>query len=655
MPRDGDDAPHEEELRSDRLLFGRRVDAGGRYAELRAQATADPERFWAGIARSELSWSRPFERVLDGSAPFFRWFGGGTLNAAHNCVDRHLGTPTAQRVAYYWEGEDGAHRTLSYAELGRAVQRLADALAARGFSKEDRAAVYLPMIPELPIAMLALAHRGIPFTVVFSGFSAEALALRVRDLGARILLTADVGYRRGQVVPLGEIADRAAQGAPSLDTVVRLHRSRERSRPLSDRTIDWDRFCAPPAPRVAPVELPSEHPLFLLYSSGTTGSPKGVVHSTGGYLTHVAATMRWIFAPGPTDVYWCAADIGWVTGHSYIVFGPLLVGATSVLYEGALDHPEPARFYEILERHGVTELYTSPTALRSLRRHGDTLPQRHDLRRLRLLGSVGEPINPSVWDWYFRVVGGGRCPVVDTWWQTETGGIMVAPTPALDGRSLKPGSATLPLPGVRVEVLTEAGREAASGERGFAIVRGPWPGMLLGLWKDDERYRATYWTRFPGTYYTGDYAVRDEDGYLWFLGRADEVLKVAGHRIGTALVHHPAVAEAAVCGLPDPVRGEHPIAFVVLRPGESDKRALPRELEELVEVEIGRFARPSRVVIVGQLPRTRSGKIMRRVVRAVALRGVEVGDLSTLEEEASVEEVRRAVAAFASELSATQR
>ncbi|MCI4346137.1 MAG: AMP-binding protein, partial [Thermoplasmata archaeon] len=428
---------------------------------------------------------------------------------------------------------------------------------------------------------------------------------------------------------------------------------------VTGREVEWEDLVKSGAPPVPPQELPSDHPLFLLYSSGTTGLPKGIIHGTGGYLTHVAATTRWVFDPGPNDVLWCAADIGWVTGHSYIVFGPLALGATSVLYEGAFDHPGPDRFYEILARYGVSELYTSPTALRSLRRQGDERARSHRLGKLRLLGSVGEPINPSVWEWYFRVIGQGRCPIVDTWWQTETGGILVSPAPSLDGRPLKPGSATLPLPGIDVAVFREDGRPAASGERGFAVVRKPWPGMLLGLWNDPERYQQAYWSRFPGVYYTGDYAVQDSDGYLWFLGRADEVLKVAGHRIGTAelesaLLHHPSVAEAAVCSEPDPVKGSRPFAVVVLRPGVSASTVLADALATTIEERVGKFARPDRVMFVGMLPRTRSGKIMRRVVQAVVLQGGSVGDVSTLEDEASIEEVRQAVARLTAEIAALQ-
>ncbi|HEV2449738.1 MAG TPA: acetate--CoA ligase [Thermoplasmata archaeon] len=636
------------------LPFDRRYSWGGRYAPLRAEGRADPEAFWAGIARRELLWERPFTRTLGGTPPEYRWFEGGELNAAANCLLRHAGTPVAQKVAYYWEGEEGSRRTLSYADLEREVRALAGALAARGFTSEDRAAIYLPMVPELPIAMLALALLGIPFTVVFSGFAAEALAHRLTDLGARLLLTAESGRRRGATIPLLETARAAAAQCPGLELTVVLGRGAG-SALQEGKEVGWTELVRELHPPATLAVVPSNHPLFLLYSSGTTGSPKGIVHGTAGYLTQLAATVRWVFDPAPTDVLWCAADVGWVTGHSYIVFGPLLAGATSVLYEGALDVPSAERFYEIVERYRVSLLYTSPTALRSLRRAGEELPSRHDLSSLRLLGSVGESINPSVWEWYFRRVGGGRCPIVDTWWQTETGGIMVSPTPSLDSRPLKPGSATLPVPGVEVAVLREDGRECAVGERGYAAILRPWPGMLLGLWKDPERYRSTYWTRFPGAYYTGDYAVRDPDGYLWFLGRADEVLKIAGHRIGTievedALLHHPAVAEAAVCGAPDEVKGEVPVAVVVLRAGVESSPGLPKELAEYVSARIGKFACPQRVLIVAKLPRTRSGKIMRRVVRAVVVARASPGDVSTLEDEASVEEVRHAADALAGEL-----
>jgi acetyl-CoA synthetase len=626
-----------------------------RYRALQRASLKDPVAFWGQVGREELIWRRPFTRVLDWDPPFARWFPDGELNAAENCLDRHLSTPTRNRVAYYWEGEDGRRVTLSYEELHREVNRFAAGLAAAGYGPNDFAAVYMPMIPELPVALLALARLGIPFTVVFSGFSATALADRIRALGARLLLTADGGYRRGRVVPLKAIADEALASAPSVDRVIVARRTGQAVPMRPPRDEAWaevGRRGRGPAPAPA---FPSTHLLYLLYSSGTTGSPKAIGHGTGGYLAHVRATQRWVFDPRPEDVYWCAADLGWVTGHSYILFGPLMNGLTSVLYEGAFDHPVPDRLWEMVERYRVNILYTSPTALRAQRRFGDDAVRRHDLSALRLLGTVGEAINPPVWRWYFDLVGGGRCPIVDTWWQTETGGILISPAPGLGLVPLKPGSATYPLPGIDADVVDEAGRPAAPGEKGFAVIRRPWPGMLLTLHGDDERYRAQYWQRFPGVYYPGDYAVKDADGYFWFLGRADEVLKVAGHRLGTieiedALLAHADVAEAAVCGVADETRGEVPVAFVVLREGATGSPELAHEVAENVSSRIGKIARPAAVHFVRSLPKTRSGKIMRRVVRAVAEDETGVGDTTTLEDGASVDEVRAALARFRREL-----
>ncbi len=626
-----------------------------RYRSFHRQSVRDVGAFWGPLARELVRWHRPFTRTLEGEFPHARWFPDGELNLSENCLDRHLDGPTRNKVALYWEGEDGSRRTLSYAELTREVERLAGALHARGFSKRDYAAIYLPMVPELPVTMLALARLGIPFTTVFSGFSASALAERIRRLGARLLVTADGGYRRGAVVPLKAIADEALEQAPSVTTSVVVRRTGAAVGSVPGRDVPWETLLSEGPRRQPPVPLPSDHPLFLLYSSGTTGHPKAIVHGTGGYLVHTLATMRWVFDARAEDVYWCAADVGWVTGHSYIVFGPLGLGLTSVLYEGALDHPAPDRVWSMVEHYGVNLLYTSPTALRSLRTHGDEPVLAHDLSSLRILGSVGEAINPSVWEWYYRVVGKERCPIVDTWWQTETGGIMISPAPGLGLVPMKPGSATYPLPGVDADVVDEKGRPAAPGEKGYAVIYRPWPGMLLGLHEDEARYVSSYFGRFPGAYYAGDYAVRDADGYFWFLGRADEVLKVAGHRLGTieiedAILSYPGVAEAAVCGRTDEVKGEVPVAFVVLRRGVEPDPALAGPIAAHVSALIGKIARPEEVHFVGRLPKTRSGKIMRRVVKAVADGRDDVGDLTTLEDGATVDEVREAIARFRSEL-----
>ena len=649
-----DATSHEAENRA----FRARLWSPERYRAYHRESVQDIRKFWEPIARSAVQWDRPFTRVLDWDPPFARWFPDGELNVSSNCLDRHLRSGAKDRVAYYWEGEDGSRRSLSYGDLHRAVDRMASALAARGFSADDFAAIYLPMIPELPVTMLALARLGIPFTTIFSGFSAAALSERLRQLGARLLITADGGLRRGSVVPLKKISDEALRSAPTVSTVVVVPRLGQTVDLTPGRDVLWPDFLREGTGPTNPVSVRSDHPLFLLYSSGTTGQPKAIVHGTGGYLVHVTASAQWVFDPQPKDTFWCAVDIGWVTGHSYIVFGALANGLTNVLYEGVFDHPTADRLWEMVERYRVSILHTSPTALRGLRRHGDDPVRSHDLSSLRLLGTVGEAINPAVWEWYFRVVGGGRCPIVDTWWQTETGGMMISAAPRIGLVPMKPGSATYPLPGIDADVVSEAGGPAGPGEKGYVIVRQPWPGMLLTLHGEEDRYRASYWQRFPGAYYAGDYAVRDADGYFWFLGRADEVLKVAGHRLGTieiedAILSFPGVAEAAVCGREDELKGEVPVAFVVVRAGARVGPDLPREIARHVEERIGKIARPEAVYVVARLPKTRSGKIMRRVVKAVADGKSAVGDVTTIDDEGSVDEIRAAIAALRQELGST--
>ena len=629
------------------------------YAARHAASLTEGPEFWARESRRFLTWATPFTRALDWEPPFARWFPDGRLNASVNCLDRHVAAGRGDAVAYWWEGEPGDRRTITYAALHREVVALAGALAARGFGPDGAAAVYLPMVPELPATILALARLGIPFTVVFSGFSPAALRDRIEDARANLVVTADGGYRRGKVIALKASVNEAIDGLPVPPTVVVVRRTGGEVAKGPGPELEYAELIREGRRAPAPAAHLATHRLFSLYSSGTTGRPKPIVHGTGGYLTQVVATMRWVFDPRPEDVFWCAADVGWVTGHSYIVFGPLALGVSSVLYEGAFDSPGPTRFWEILERYRVSILHTSPTALRALRKGTPEPRAGRDLDALRLLGTVGEAINPAVWEWYFDAVGAGRCPIVDTWWQTETGGMMVSPAPGIALVPLRPGSATLPLPGIDVDVVDDNGDRAPDGVKGHVVVRRPWPGMLMGLGDDEPRFRSTYWSRFPGLYQTGDFGIRDRDGYLWFLGRADEVLKVAGHRLGTieiedALLTHPGIAEAAVCGRADPVRGEVPLAFVVLRGVHGATPPTAEELRAVVVREIGGIARPEEVIVVGLLPKTRSGKIMRRVVRAVAEGRTELGDLSTLEDGASVAEVLKALQTFRRELEAAK-
>ena len=636
--------------------------------EMRRRALEDPEGFFSEIAR-ELDWFHTWDKVLDDSnPPFYRWFVGGLINASYNAVDRHLKRGLRNKAAIIWEGEDGASRVLTYYQLYREVNRVAALLENLGLRKGDTIAFYLPMIPELPIFMLAAARLGITFTVVFSGFSAKALAERINDSKAKVLVTADGGFRRGRVIELKKIADEALEMAPSVETVIVVKNVTARGAnidvPMTEGRDYWFHDLLPSHAKVDPVPVESTHPLFILYTSGTTGKPKGVVHSTGGYLVWVYATMKWVFDVKPDDVMFCTADIGWITGHSYVVFGPLLHGITTVMYEGAPDYPAPDRWWQIVEKYGVTIFYTAPTAIRMLMRYGDEWVKKHDLSTLRILGTVGEPINPEAWKWYYRVVGGERCPIVDTWWQTETGGIMISPAPGIQLVPLKPGSATYPLPGVDADVVCEDGSSCPPGKRGYLVIKRPWPGMLMSLWGDPERYIKVYWSRFSKPeegkwiYYPADYAMRDEDGYFWILGRADEVIKVAGHRLGTAeiesaLVSHPAVAEAAVVGKPDPVKGEVPVAFVVLKKGYTPSDELRHELIEHVRKTLGPIATPAAIFFVEKLPKTRSGKIMRRVIKAVLL-NQPPGDLTTLEDEASIEEVKKALEEFRREFERAQ-
>ncbi len=618
------------------------VDAA-RLEALVAEAEADPEAFWAARAREELVWDRePTEVLDDADAPFYRWFSDGALNASVQCLDRHL-PERADQVAIAWEAEDGAVRRLTYGDLHEQVCRFAGVLRGRGVARGDRVVLYLPMVPEVVVAMLACARLGAPHSVVFAGFSAQSLADRIQDTGARLVVTADGGYRNGKVVPLKQSVDEALASCPDVADVVVLRRTGEDVPMAEGRDAWWHDLESDPglAPVTDAESMGAEDPLFVLYTSGSTGKPKGIVHGTAGYMLWARLSTRWVFDLQDDDVYWCTADVGWVTGHTYLTYGPLANGATVVMYEGGPTYPQPDRFWDVVEKHKVTVLYTAPTAIRALMRAGDDWPARHDLSSLRILGTVGEPINPEAWMWYHRVIGGGRCPIVDTWWQTETGGILLSPLPG--ATTLRPGSCGPALPGLAPAVVDEQGRPVQGDEGGYLVFTRPWPSMLRGVWGDTERYRQTYWGLFDGRFYVaGDTARRDAAGDHWILGRFDDVLNVSGHRIGTmevesALVSHPAVAEAAVVGAPHEVKGEAIHAFVVLR-GE----ATEADLRAHVAKEIGKTARPEAIVFAEALPKTRSGKIMRRILRAVA-RGEEITqDTSTLEDPAVVEALRAA-------------
>jgi acetyl-CoA synthetase len=604
------------------------------------QASADREAFWAAQAE-KLDWFRRWDTVLSWEPPFARWFEGGQLNVSHNCLDRHLDGPRADAAALIWEGEPGDKRTYTYRELHREVCAFAAALKRLGVARGDRVGIYLPMIPEAAIAMLACTRIGAPHSVVFGGFSAKSLRDRMIDAQARVLITADGGYRRGGIVPLKQTSDEAVDGLEFVDHVIVVRREQDgppvemrqgRDHWYHELIADGNGACEPEA-------MDAEDILYILYTSGTTGKPKGIVHTTGGYLTQVVATTRWVFDLKHDDVYWCTADVGWVTGHSYIVYGPLALGATILMYEGAPDYPDRGRFWKLVEDYGVTILYTAPTAIRAFMKWGDEWPARYDMSSLRLLGTVGEPINPEAWMWYQEHIGGGRCPIVDTWWQTETGGIMITPLPG--AISTKPGSATIPFPGIEAAIFDNDGNETDSG---YLAITSPWPGMLRGIWGDEERYRETYWSKWDGTYFPGDGARRDTDGYYWILGRVDDVLNVAGHRIGTmevesALVDHPAVAEAAVVGRTDELKGQAIAAFVSLVEGTESSDELIQELRQHVGNEIGAIAKPADIIISAELPKTRSGKIMRRLLRDVA-EGRALGDTTTLADPAVVEQLK---------------
>jgi acetyl-CoA synthetase len=606
------------------------------------EAMTDREGFWAREA-AELDWFEEWDNILDWQPPYAKWFVGGKLNVAHNCVDRHVAAGHGDQVAYHWEGEPGDTRTITYADLLDEVQRAANALKALGVGKGDRVAVYLPMIPELPITMLACARIGAVHSVVFGGFSAAALRDRINDSECKVLVTADGGHRRGSVAPLKPAADEAVADTPSIEKVLVVRRGENDVEMTDGRDVWWHELVDAQDADCPAEPMDSEDLLYLLYTSGTTGKPKGIMHTTGGYLTQVAYTHRYVFDLQPDeDVYWCAADIGWVTGHSYIVYGPLANRATSVMYEGVPNFPAEDRFWSIIERYGVTQLYTAPTAIRAFMKWGDHHPASHDLSSLRLLGSVGEPINPEAWMWYHEHIGGGRCPIVDTWWQTETGGIMISPLPG--ATTTKPGSATFPLPGISADIVDDKGEPVGVPGGGYLVLDQPWPAMLRGIWGDDQRFRDTYWSRFAGRYFAGDGAKRDEDGYYWLLGRVDDVMNVSGHRISTtevesALVSHPSVAEAAVIGRADPQTGQAIAAFVTPRGGFDGDEELAKELREHVAKMISPIAKPASVLFTHDLPKTRSGKIMRRLLKDIA-EDKQLGDTTTLADASIVDGIR---------------
>ena len=619
------------------------IGLGNNNLETRKKASTDFESFWNENAKN-LSWFSEWSKTLDWKPPFAKWFVDGTINASFNALDVHQATKS-EKPAILWEGENGDSRTLTYHDMFVEVQKFANVMKSLGIKKGDRVTIYLPMIPELLIAMLACSRIGATHTVIFSGFSATSIRDRVSDSQSKLVITADGGFRRGKIVKLKEVVDEAIEDLDFVENVIVFERTKN---PITMNSRDslWKDLMTSASETCEPEKLESTHPLFILYTSGTTGKPKGVLHGTGGYLVHLHSTFKWAFDIKDSDVFFCTADIGWVTGHSYVVYAPLLHGATEIIYEGAPDFPDASRMWDILQKYRATIFYTTPTALRMFMKFGDDIPNSFDLSTLRLLGTVGEPINPEVWKWYFKTIGKEKCPIIDTWWQTETGGMLISALPGLETIPLKPGSGTRSIPGVQIDVVDEDGVDVAPNTKGYLVIRNPWPGMLLTLWNDDEKYKNVYWSKYENCYYPGDYALKDEDGYLWLLGRADDVLKVAGHRIGTAelescIVSHDSVAESAVCGIPDEVKGEVIVAFVVLKKDVTSSDDLEKELISKIRVDIGAIATPKQIYFVSKLPKTRSGKIMRRLLKAIA-NNEKIGDVSTLEDGTAVTEVQSA-------------
>jgi len=612
------------------------------YEKLYARAEADPESFWAEQADA-LHWFKRWDKVLEWDLPFAKWFVGGKLNVAHNCLDRHLTTWRKNKAAIIWEGEPGEIKTITYLQLHQEVCRFANVLKSLGVQTGDRVALYMPLVPALSVAMLACARIGATHTVIFGGFSADAIRDRVIDGQCKIIITADGGYRRGSEVKLKDTVDAAAADCPSIEHIIVYQRTGSKISMKPGRDHWWHELTKTVSADCPAEELDSEHPLYILYTSGTTGKPKGILHTTGGYLTQIAYTTKLVFDLKDNDIFWCTADIGWVTGHSYVVYGPLACGATVYMYEGAPNYPDFDRFWDMIERHKINILYTAPTAIRAFIKWGEQYPLKHDLSSLRLIGTVGEPINPEAWIWYHEVIGKRRCPIIDTWWQTETGGIMISPLPGATPTA--PGSATRPLPGVIVDIVNKKGEPVGEREGGYLVIKKPWPSMLRTLWGDDERYKKAYWSEFPGVYFAGDGARRDEHGYYWIMGRVDDVINVSGHRLGTAevesaLVSHEAVAEAAVVGRPDDLKGQAIAAFVTLEGGRKGSEELKKELRDHVAKEIGALAKPDDIRFTDALPKTRSGKIMRRLLRELASSGQVAGDVTTLEDFSVLEKLR---------------
>ncbi|GAB4172966.1 MAG: acetate--CoA ligase [Terrimicrobiaceae bacterium] len=611
-----------------------RVKSLAEYKKLHAESIRNPGKFWAAEA-SELHWQKKWTKALEWNAPFAKWFVGGRINAAENCLDRHICGPRRNKAAIIWEGEPGERRTLTYAQLHREVCIFTNILKRNGVKKGDRVLIYMPLIPEAVIAMLACARMGAVHSVVFGGFSSESIRDRINDCGAKVVVTADGGYRRGQIVTLKQNVDHALEGTQGVRRVIVFRRTHIDIHIQEGRDVWWHREADYVSAKCPAEGFDSEHPLFILYTSGSTGKPKGILHTTGGYLTATASTTKYVFDLKEEDVFWCTADVGWITGHSYLAYGPLANGATCVMYEGAPNWPEPDRFWKIIAEYGVSILYTAPTAIRSFIKWGDQWPAKHDLSSLRLLGTVGEPINPEAWMWYHETIGGGRCPIIDTWWQTETGAHMITPLPG--ATPLKPGTATLPFFGIDAAIVDDEGREVGPNEGGKLVIRKPWPSMLRTIYGDKARYKKTYWSEVKGFYFTGDGARRDKDGYFWIVGRIDDVLNVAGHRLGTAevesaLVSHDSVAEAAVVGRPDELKGQGVVAFVTLKSGYSASKALADALRKHVAHAIGPIAKPDDIRFAEALPKTRSGKIMRRLLKQVASGATITGDTTTLED-----------------------